>query len=336
MKLELRGVRVSYGSGRNALTAVDGIDLSVETGKTIGLVGESGCGKSTLARAIVGLVPIAAGTILLDGQDYSETARRNSTYFRRRVQMIFQDPYSSLDPRMRVDQMLNEALSRVQGSRRSNRRQEALELLDLVGLSASALDRYPHQFSGGQCQRLAIARALALRPDVIINDEVTSALDVSVQGTILNLLRDLQRRLDLSYIFISHDLSTVRFMSDHVSVMYLGRLVETAETNEIFNRPSHPYTEALIGSIPQIGHARKQAPLPGDLPDPRNPPRGCRFHTRCPIGPISKPERTICVETDPQMVASTNVHAAACHFAPTRQGVKHEREPAQATVSSSS
>jgi peptide/nickel transport system ATP-binding protein len=317
MKLELKGVRVRYGTGRNAVVAVDGIDLAVKSGQTLGLVGESGCGKSTVARAIVGLVPITAGTLLLDGQDYASTAKRNTPAFRRKVQMIFQDPYSSLNPRMGIREMLDEVLSKA-GSRRSNRRADALELLDLVGMPASALDRYPHQFSGGQRQRLAIARALALRPDVIINDEVTSALDVSVQGTILNLLRDLQRKLNLSYVFISHDLSTVRYMSDRVSVMYLGRIVETGATEDVFRSPSHPYTEALIGSIPQIGQARKSAPLSGDLPDPRNPPFGCRFHTRCPVGPVFNQARSVCVEIDPQAMALAKRHETACHFAPAQ------------------
>ena len=333
LKLELKGVRVCYGTGRNAVIAVDGIDLALKAGETLGLVGESGCGKSTVARAIVGLVPLTAGKLLLEGRDFSRSRKRNSQEFRHRVQMIFQDPYSSLNPRMSVKEMLDEALSRAPGSRRSKRRAEALELLDLVGLPASVLDRYPHQFSGGQRQRLAIARALALRPDVIVTDEVTSALDVSVQGTILNLLRDLQRQLGLSYIFISHDLSTVRYMSDRVSVMYLGRLVETAKTEHVFRNPSHPYTEALIASIPQIGHARKPALLSGDLPDPRNPPRGCRFHTRCPVGPLYRPERTICVESDPQAIAPDRRHESACHFATTilagSQAV--EREAAHAT-----
>lgn len=312
--LELNRVEVRYGSGQNTVIAVDGVDLSVGSGETLGVVGESGCGKSTVAKAVVGLVPIASGVILLDGDDFSATAKRNSRSFRRRVQMVFQDPYSSLNPRMTVKAMLDEALSRVQNSGRSARRNEAVQLLDLVEMPASALNRYPHQFSGGQRQRLAIARALALKPEVIIHDEVTSALDVSVQGTILNLLRDLQRRFNLSFIFISHDLSTVRYMSDRVAVMYLGRIVETAGVDEVFNRPAHPYTKALIESIPQIGRDRQPAPLSGDLPDPRNPPLGCRFHTRCPIGPLMYPDRTICIEIDPQSTALENPNAAACHF----------------------
>jgi peptide/nickel transport system ATP-binding protein len=204
------------------------------------------------------------------------------------------------------------------------RRLEAVRILGLVGLPESALERYPHQFSGGQRQRIAIARALAVGPEVVINDEVTSALDVSVQATILNLLKKLQRELDLSYLFISHDLSTVRYMSDVVAVMYLGRIVEVAETAHLFASPQHPYTRALIASIPRIGAARSTAPVAGDLPDPRRPPSGCRFHTRCPVGPLADPSRTICVESDPQAEAALREHSAACHFvvaSPARIGV---------------
>jgi peptide/nickel transport system ATP-binding protein len=320
MKLELRNTSVRYGTGRNAITALDGIDLTVGPGETLGLVGESGCGKSTVARAIVGLVPISGGQILLDGKDCSPTRSRATPEFRRRVQMIFQDPYSSLNPRMSVGEMLTEALALVPGSQRASRRAQALELLELVGLPSNSLSAYPHQFSGGQRQRLAIARALALKPELILHDEVTSALDVSVQGSILNLLRELQRRLNLSYLFISHDLSTVRYMSDRMAVMYLGRIVENAETEELFAGPCHPYTSALIGSIPQVGRPRRVAPLSGDLPDPRNPPQGCRFHTRCPVGPVVDASRLICMETDPQAISARMSHQAACHFARPASG----------------
>jgi peptide/nickel transport system ATP-binding protein len=315
MKLELQNVTVRYGTGRHALTAVDGIDLSIGAGETLGLVGESGCGKSTVARAIVALVPISGGKLLVDGQDYSATRTRETPAFRRRVQMIFQDPYSSLNPRMSIGEMLDEALALADESRRSGRRGQALELLDMVGMPASSLGAYPHQFSGGQRQRLAIARALAVKPELILHDEVTSALDVSVQGSILNLLHDLQRQLNLSYLFISHDLSTVRYMSDRMAVMYLGRIVETTETPALFRQACHPYTSALISSIPQVGRPRSGAPLSGEIPDPRHPPRGCRFHSRCPVGPMVDPTRVVCVESDPQLIAAEKCHRAACHFA---------------------
>jgi oligopeptide/dipeptide ABC transporter ATP-binding protein len=323
-RLEVRNLVVRYGSGKNAVTAVDGVDLVVPPAGTLGLVGESGCGKSTIARAVVGLVPLAGGSISLDGKDHTAARSRGAASFRRRVQMVFQDPYSSLNPRMPVGEALAEAVS-MRGPEfrhRSRRRQEVLWLLDLVGLPADTLDRYPHQFSGGQRQRIAIARALAVRPTVIIADEVTSSLDVSVQATILNLLKDLQRELQLSYLFISHDLSVVRLMSDQVTVMYLGRVVENADSDQLFARARHPYTQALIGSLPDLGRERTSAPLFGDLPDPRRPPAGCRFHTRCPIGPVYRPERTICVDKDPQLLARTQEHLAACHFAgqTTRRG----------------
>ncbi len=316
-RLDVKGLVVRYGSGRNALTAVDGADLAVPAAGTLGLVGESGCGKSTIARALVGLVPVASGSIFLDGEDCTDTRRREAASYRRRVQMVFQDPYSSLNPRMPVGEVMWEAMGmRGPEYRQSTRRRrEVLRLLDLVGLRPDALDRYPHQFSGGQRQRIAIARALAVGPDVVIADEVTSALDVSVQSTILNLLKDLQRELRLSYLFISHDLSVVRLMSDHVAVMYLGRVVENAPSQQLFSQPCHPYTQALIASVPDLDHDRLPAPLVGDLPDPRRPPAGCRFHSRCPVGPLYNPERTICVDVDPQAEAPTREHLAACHFA---------------------
>jgi oligopeptide/dipeptide ABC transporter ATP-binding protein len=312
MNFELRDAVVCYGYGEHTLTAVDGVDLVVPDGRTFGLVGESGCGKSTIARAIVGLVPFVRGTLLLDGIDYTGHRMRASREFRRRVQMIFQDPYSSLNPRMSVGEMILEAL-KTKGSRSD--RTEALRVLSLVGLSSAAFGRYPHQFSGGQRQRIAIARALAVGPDLIVTDEVTSSLDVSTQAMILTLLRDLQRQLGLSYLFISHDLSTIRAMSDVVSVMYLGRIVETAKTEDLFAAPEHPYTKALLASIPRVGVPRRRAPLSGDLPNPLKPPEGCRFHSRCPIGPLTFKDRTVCIASDPQPRARERRHEAACHFA---------------------
>ena len=283
-------------------------------GGTLGLVGESGSGKSTIARAIVGLVTVAGGTVLLDGEDVTADKKRNRPEFRRRVQMVFQDPFSSLNPRMSVGEAIGEVVTR-RGTARNERAGEVTRALGLVGLPTSALHRYPHQFSGGQRQRIAIARALAMRPDVIILDEVTSALDVSIQAQILNLLRDLQRQLGVSYVFISHDLSVVGVMSDDVAVMYLGQIVERASSERLFRAPTHPYTKALIGSIPRFSEERSRAPLKGDLPDPHNPPPGCHFHTRCPVGPMVDPARTICMEIDPHTVAAEMPNEAACHFA---------------------
>jgi peptide/nickel transport system ATP-binding protein len=314
MSLELKNFSVRYGHGRHVMTAVDGINLSVPAGGTIGLVGESGCGKSTVARAIVGLVPMQSGQLLLNGADYTDARKRDRLEFRRRVQMVFQDPYSSLNPRMSIDDILKEAISRGAPPEPGRTKREPKSIVDMVGLPSTVLRRYPHQLSGGQLQRIAIARALAVNPEVVIHDEVTSALDVSVQGAVLNLLRELQRELHLSYVFISHDLSTVRYMSDLVSVMYLGRIVETATTEDLFERPNHPYTAALIESVPQLGAARRQAPLAGDLPDPRQPPAGCRLSPRCPIGPIHRPDREICVTEDPQANTELMAHGAACHF----------------------
>jgi len=274
-------------------------------------VGESGCGKSSVARAIVGLAPIAQGHLLLDGIDYTQRRQRGSREFRRRVQLIFQDPYSSLNPRMTAGEMIGEALA----IRGELRKAEAMRILNLVGLPPGSLDRYPHQFSGGQRQRIAIARVLAVGPEVIICDEVTSGLDVSVQATILNLSRRLQSELGLSYLFISHDLATVRFMSDVISVMYLGRIVETAPTERLFWASEHPYTKALLASVPEVGAHHRPAPLTGEIPNPRRPPTGCRFHTRCPDGPMAFPDRTVCIAADPQMIAPTRKHQAACHFA---------------------
>jgi oligopeptide/dipeptide ABC transporter ATP-binding protein len=291
------------------------VSLAISAGTTVGLVGESGCGKSTLARAIVGLVPIASGQLEIDGVDYTSRRSRNNRAFRKRVQMVFQDPYASLNPRINVGETLGEALITGGVRTRPARRARSLEILEQVGLPTSALPRYPHEFSGGQRQRIAIGRALAAGPELIISDEITSALDVSVQATILNLLKELQRELGLTYLFISHDLSTVRYVSEYVAVMYLGRIVEIAHVDALFQTPQHPYTQSLIGSIPRLGAARRPIVLRGDLPDPRHPPVGCRFHSRCPVGPAFRSDRVICVESDPQEAAAAREHRAACHFA---------------------
>jgi peptide/nickel transport system ATP-binding protein len=319
--IEIRDLVVKYGRGHRALRALDGVSLTLERGTTLGIVGESGCGKSTLARCIVGLIPVASGTISLDGADVSATKDRGSRSFRRRVQMIFQDPRASLDPRMSVQQTLVEAL-RMREPRLGSRAEERAEiarLLSVVGLQEDAGERYPHQFSGGQRQRIAIIRALAVGASVLINDEVTSALDVSIQATILNLLKELQDELGLTFVFVSHDLSVVRVMSNVIVVMYLGRVMEVAETEDLFENPTHPYTQALLGSAPSLSGERKTAPISGEIPDPRNPPSGCRFHTRCPVGPRFNPERTICMTEDPSEGADGRLHQSACHFSPSAE-----------------
>jgi peptide/nickel transport system ATP-binding protein len=313
--LDVKDLQVVYGSGRTKLTAVDGVSLTLRQGTTTGLVGESGSGKSTIARALVGLAPVVSGTILLDGVDCTPQSARNAPEYRRRVQMIFQDPYASLNPRMTVGETISEAVAIQQNLKRSARRAEVARALDLVRIPSTAMSRYPHQFSGGQRQRIAIARALAVRPEIVIMDEVTSALDVSVQATILNLLKELQSELNLSYLFISHDLSVIGVMSDVVAVMYLAQLVEVAESEAVFGAPSHPYTHALIESVPQFTTERRPAPVAGQVPDPHSPPSGCRFHPRCPVGPEASPERTICIEQSPQEIKDRQPHHAACHFA---------------------
>jgi peptide/nickel transport system ATP-binding protein len=290
------------------------VSLGLPVGKTVGVVGESGSGKTTLGRGIVGMVPVQSGQLVLGRMDYTKSKVRRSPKFKRRIQMVFQDPFSSLNPRMAVGEMVAEVLPRGEFRTRSARRQEVRRIIEMVGLPADILDRYPHQFSGGQLQRLAIGRALAVRPEVVIYDEVTSGLDVSVQAKILNLLRELQADFGLSYIFISHDLSTVRYMSDIVAVMYLGRVVEIGACDEVFDHPQHPYTKTLIASLPEVGAPRRKAPLHGDLPDPMNPPDGCRFHTRCPVGPLSRNDRQICVDKNPEMQVTESGSRAACHF----------------------
>jgi oligopeptide/dipeptide ABC transporter ATP-binding protein len=314
-ELRFRDVSVRFGGRRRGVTAVDGVDLTVPAGRVVGLVGESGSGKSTLARAAVGLAPLTGGEILLDGRALPRTP---GTGAGRRVQMVFQDPYSSLDPRMTVGASIAEAVPR--GANAAARRAEVARLLDLVGLAPERARQYPAQLSGGQRQRVALARALAARPDVIIADEITSALDVSIQGTVLNLVRDLQRRLGLSMLFISHDLAVVRYVSDVLAVMYLGRIVECGPVDDVLGDPQHPYTRQLLASAPQPGGVRPvlsgvEAVLDAAEPtDPHHPPPGCRFHPRCPVGPLVL-QRDVCRDTEPD--GATHRHGAACHFAAT-------------------
>ncbi|MBE8523934.1 ABC transporter ATP-binding protein [Amycolatopsis sp. H6(2020)] len=316
--LEFDAVSVRYGK----LTAVDGVRLTVPSGQVVGLVGESGSGKSTLARAAAGLAPVSAGRVLLDGVDVRRLPRR------RPLQMVFQDPYSSLDPRMAIGESIAEAMPRGAG-----RRAEVARLLDLVNLDPDGADLLPGQLSGGQRQRVALARALAGQPKVLIADEITSALDVSVQGAVLNLVREVQRRLALSMLFISHNLAVVRYVSDVVAVMYLGRIVEAGPAEQVLTDPKHPYTRDLLAAAPSArrnllddtgdGTETGTAALADTEPaDPHHPPSGCRYHPRCPIGPLVHPDRTVCVTTDPAGEATGRPHSAACHFAaghPTRR-----------------
>lgn len=317
-RLEVQGLTVRFGAGRTALTAVRGIDLAIPPGGTLGLVGESGSGKSTVARAIVRLSSgEVSGSVRLDGEEVSTASGAALQRLRKRVQMVFQDPYSSMNPVMTVGESIREAVAT---HRRLGGREQVKEverLLTIVGLDPAMGDQYPHQFSGGQRQRIAIARALAVQPDVLILDEVTSALDVSVQATILNLLRDLQRKFQLSYLFISHNLSVVRYMSDAVAVMYLGKTVECSPTEELFSSPRHPYTRALIQSIPHQTDrpAATEPRLGGEIPDPRFPPSGCPFRTRCPVGPAFQAHRECCADLEPLATSnSTTQHWVACHF----------------------
>jgi oligopeptide/dipeptide ABC transporter ATP-binding protein len=289
--LEVRNLAMHFpfrgkiaGDGRGIVRAVDGVSLWVDEGETLGLVGESGCGKSTLARAIVQLYQPTAGEVIFRGENFAALAGKRLRRARRHIQMIFQDPYSSLNPRMSVAQIIAEPLRNYGETENLNDRLR--ELLATVGLDESALGRYPHEFSGGQRQRIGIARALALRPALVVADEPASALDVSVQAQIINLLRDLQARFRLSFLFISHDLSVVSLLSRRVAVMYLGEIVETGLTADLFARPQHPYTEALLSAVPvpdpQAERSRSRILLSGDVPSPVNKPPACPFHPRCP------------------------------------------------------
>ena len=278
-------VRTIEGRPRQIVQAVDGVDIRIAKGETFSLVGESGCGKSTVARLVVGLYPPTAGSIEFDGNDMTaRRSRTNQAALRRRMQMIFQDPFASLNPRHSVGRLIGEPL-RAHGLANGRAAQARVgELLSVVGLPRDAATRYPHEFSGGQRQRISIARALASEPEFLVCDEPTSALDVSVQAQILNLMMDLQRRLQLTYLFISHNLAVVYHISTRVGVMYLGRLVEQAPTETLFKRPKHPYTRMLLDTIPDLDMTgRQRAPVAGEVPSPINPPTGCAFHPRCPF-----------------------------------------------------
>ncbi|WP_255253109.1 ABC transporter ATP-binding protein [Brevibacillus laterosporus] len=293
-----------------AVKAVDDVSFRVKRGETLGLVGESGCGKSTTGRSILRLIEPTSGEVLFEGKNVARMKREEVREIRRDMQIIFQDPFASLNPRHTVGKILEEPLI-VHGINSSKERSKRVhELLEVVGLSSYHTGRYPHQFSGGQRQRIGIARALILNPKLIVADEPVSALDVSVQSQVLNLMQDLQKEFNLTYLFIAHDLSVVRHISDRVGVMYLGRIAELADKDELYKNPLHPYTKALLSAVPVADPDKKQERiiLQGDLPSPANPPSGCTFHTRCPH------VMDVCREKRPEMLASRENHLVACHL----------------------
>jgi peptide/nickel transport system ATP-binding protein len=313
MLLSVRNLTTCFKTAGGRLTAVDDVSFDLEAKQTLGLVGESGCGKSSLAKTLIRLIKPTAGQINLDGQDIAGLSESELKSVRPKVQMIFQDPYSSLNPRKTVGQIIEEPLQVQRIGTRPERQDRVGWLMDRVGLRTEALRSFPHELSGGQRQRVGIARALALQPRLVICDEPVSALDISIRAQVLNLLSSLQDEFGFSYLFISHDLSVVRHLSDRVAVMYLGKLVELGDNEEIWKHPAHPYTRALMAAVPNLQRAAKREAgrgvLPGDLPNPLSPPTGCRFHTRCQI---AEPR---CSQSEPVYQENGRGHWVACHLA---------------------
>jgi oligopeptide/dipeptide ABC transporter ATP-binding protein len=312
--LEVRDLRKHYGL-RHPVRAVDGVSFSVERGETLGLVGESGCGKSTLARTLLFLDTPTSGEILFEG---SSLTARDAKRLRRRAQMVFQDPYASLPPRMRVDKILADPLA-IHGVPRHEFRERVRRLLQDVGLKDDVARKLPHQLSGGQRQRVGIARALSVDPSLVLADEAVSSLDASVRAQILNLFKELQERHELTYLFVSHDLGVVKYMSHRIAVMYLGEIVELAPADELYREPLHPYTRALISAVPSLGRRGQRIRLPGEPPNPSNPPPGCKFHPRCPLA------TELCRVEHPPLREVVPGRFAACHYAeevPARMGTQ--------------
>ena len=313
--IEARNLSKSFAIGggflakKKVVRAVEDVSLQIQRGETFGLVGESGCGKSTIGRTLLRLYEPTSGQIFFEGSDITKA---NMRPYRKKMQIVFQDPYASLDPRMTVGDIVGEPLDIYHAyESKAERREKILELLNLVGLNSEHMNRYPHEFSGGQRQRVSIARSMALRPDFIVCDEPISALDVSIQAQVINMLMELQQKLNMTYLFIAHDLNVVRHISKRVGVMYLGSLVEVCDANELYKNPLHPYTQALLSAIPipdpNVSRSRHRVVLEGEVPSPMNPPKGCKFHTRCPYA------RDICREARPETIEVGQGHTCACH-----------------------
>jgi len=321
--LEIRNLKKYFPVGTGLFSrrsgevkAVDGVDLTIEEGETLGLVGESGCGKSTLGRSILRLIEPTDGEVLFRGKNLLGMSHREMREMRREMQIIFQDPYSSLNPRMRVGEIVGEGLEIHKLAKGNKKRDRVMELLGQVGLREEHYDRYPHEFSGGQRQRIGIARALAVNPKFIVADEPVSSLDVSIQAQIINLLQDLQEKMHLTYFFISHDLRVVEHISQRVAIMYLGKIVEIAPSDKIYQEAKHPYTRALLSAVPQPDTSQKKERmvLQGDVPSPVHPPPGCSFHPRCPY------REDICDKVEPQLEFGADNHGASCHvFGPGKR-----------------